>query len=78
MAVKYFVINVTADGPCIATLTETELLERINSGDYYDTPVKFNNTIPDLEYLSDGITVIKGEIITPKPVETVTEYAIPK
>jgi hypothetical protein len=58
------------DGP----LTEEEVSKRLSEQYYGD--LKIQKDSEDVNENSTGIVVIKGEIIIPKPVETVTKYKL--
>tara|TARA_R100001594_G_scaffold121248_2_gene157050 strand:- start:338 stop:565 length:228 start_codon:yes stop_codon:yes gene_type:complete len=74
----YFVIKNTDGDTIVSSMTKEVLEERLNE-DWYGTDVKFLNEIPknnDTNYWGEDILIIKGDIVTPKPVQTVTEYEI--
>ena len=85
MREKYFVIIGSDDGGCtINEVTKEELTNKL-------TPNKFGETfwgvlgsdfrilgeLPDDVCNFSGIVIIKGNIVLPKPKQTVTEYDIP-
>ena len=82
----YFVLTSGEDGTRIEEVSEAELHERITPdkhGDfYYGRKQVFLGTIPDEDKgfwrgVSDyAVLVIKGEIVIPTPVQTVTKYAL--
>ena len=77
---SYYAIHNTEDGLYISKVTDiNKLLEAIADGDY--GPLQFYTDIPyesDPNYWEDrpGLILIKGEIVVPKAVETVTKYEI--
>lgn len=58
------------DGP----FTEEEVSKRLSEQHYGD--LKIQKDSEEINSDSTGILVIKGEIIIPKPVETVTRYKL--
>ncbi len=84
MADKYFVILGSPDGGCrIQELTRNELLEGMKT---YDDPDelgmrRFGNRrvldrLPADVDNFDDMVIIKGEIVVPRPKQTVTEYEL--
>jgi len=80
----YFVIRDTEDRIKIEQLSKEELLKRITpneNGEHYwgDEELKFLDYIPKIEdgcFNEDGIVIIKGEFIIPKPKIIVKKYDI--
>ena len=74
---NYFVIR-NSDGDTTVTEHSAEdLKEKLN--EEYWGPVEFMDELPsnkDTNYWGDCILIIKGEVVVPQPVETVTEYKI--
>lgn len=74
---KYFVIRNSDGDTHIDVYTKEQLMKRINDPDesfphcidYFD----FNS---DTNYWGDSIMIIKGKLISPTPVETVTVYEV--
>lgn len=58
------------DGP----FTEEEVSIRLSENHYGD--LKIQKDVEDINENSTGIAIVKGEIIIPKPVETVTRYRL--
>lgn len=78
----YFVIT-GGDGEAFAEkVTEEVLLKRItpdgNGNTYYGKNPKYLEKLPDvLGHLdTDEVVIIKGEVVVPKPVVTVTQYTL--
>ena len=73
---KVIVLTVNEDGPSIAELTENEFQRRLTNGEYGQPP-EFDTELPgDLEQYV-GTVVIRGKVIVPEPVTTVTKYKLP-
>lgn len=83
----YFVLTSGEDGTSIEQVSEAELLKRITPdkhGDLYyggETPV-FLGVVPKddkgcwMGVDCNAILVIKGEIVIPQPVKTVTKFVL--
>jgi len=71
---KYFVIYNSDGETSVRKYSEEELLKRIDDGDLKG----FVSAIPDPDtnYWGDSVLIIKGEIISPKPIEVVTKYQL--
>lgn len=73
---KYFVLYPSEDGCTVTELTESELKKRLNE-DYYSGREFLDKTPKDNHnYWGNSILIIKGEIVVPKPIQTVTEYEV--
>lgn len=75
---SYFLIHSGEDGGSAEKLSKEELLNRITEN-YYGEDAKILNEVPEdgnMEYWGDSILIIKGEIVTPEPVELVKSYDI--
>ncbi len=67
---NYYVISSGEDGITIAgPLDKEEIIKQINR-DYWGENVTYLSKIPENydNYLNEGIIIIKGQIVTPKPV----------
>jgi len=76
---SYFVVWADPDGGCrITELTEEELLKRLNDdGDYPPDKIRSDLDERDPDYWGDKrVLIIKGDIVVPKAVETVTKFSI--
>lgn len=73
---KYFVIRNSHGDTCVYECTKEELREALREKDYGDSG--FINKIqnPDTNYWGDNILIVKGEIVSPKPVQVATEFDI--
>ena len=75
---KYIVISPGEDGATIEQLSKSVLLERIDEKYYGDIDFKtsLSPNIEDIDpnYWGDEILIIKGEIVVPQPVKTVTAF----
>ena len=58
------------DGP----FSEAEVSERLSEHYYGDLEIK--KDVEDIDESNTGIVIIRGEIIIPKPVETVIKYKL--
>lgn len=73
----YFVIQCSEDGDVsVIEYEKDELLSLINAEDCGDG--SFFDTMPesDLQYWKNKTLIIKGDIVSPKPVKVVKEYEI--
>lgn len=71
----YFLIYNSDGDTHVLPITRQQLLERLNAGEFEDGFMdKIRDT--DTNLWSEKCLLIKGEIITPKPVQTVTEYMV--
>lgn len=71
----YFLIYNSDGDTHVVPMTRQQLLARLNDGEFGNGfMAKVQDT--DTGLWSDRCLLIKGEIVTPKPVQTVTEYAI--
>ena len=73
MKEMYYVIGFET----VQEMTKEVLLERIEE-DYYGNGTQYqeNALEGDPNYWGESIMVIKGNIVVPKPVETVTKYEV--
>lgn len=74
----YFVIHCSEDGDIrVENLTKAELEKRLNEKYWGQAPV-FADALPDTDpnYWKGQYVVIKGTIVVPKAVETVTQYEV--
>jgi hypothetical protein len=75
---KYFVISCSEDGETTVEVMDKEtLLERI--GEEYWGSKEVLTEIPentDTNYWGNGMLIIKGKMVTPKPEQIVTRYNI--
>jgi hypothetical protein len=84
MSQGYFVLRVSDDGDVSfdGPLSSDELRKRITPDDdgetYYGRRIGFADSVPGFLGLLDGrILIVKGEVVVPQPVQTVTEYKLP-
>jgi len=77
MTETYFVFSQRDKGGCHTDPMDKDKLQRElgPGGEYHGRPIL--SEMPDWDYVDDGIVIIKGEIIVPTAVQTVTEYQIP-
>ena len=75
---KYFVIHNGEGDTSVEELTKEELMERINGdGYYYGQP--FLDQIPNrtnTNYWGGQPLIIKGHVVSPKPIKVVEEFDI--
>lgn len=73
---KYFVICNSNGDTTIHVLDKETLLKGIEEN--YWGSMEFLNKIPDSDtnYWGDSVVIIKGEIVTPTPLITVTKFDI--
>lgn len=75
---QYFVITNSDGDTHVDVLNKEELLKRINEG-YYGSNREIFDKLPkesDTNYWGDGILIIKGSLVSPKPISKITEYTI--
>jgi hypothetical protein len=75
----YFVIKCSEDGDVsFERLDAAELTKRL-SQDYYGEDVEWSGSAPDpdSQYWGKRAVIIKGELVTPKPVDVVKRWEIP-
>ena len=71
---KYLVISRGQDNPHIEIVAK-ETLEKALAAEWADK--EFLSSEPDLEYMpADSLFIFKGEVVIPKPVQTVTRYVL--
>lgn len=82
----YIVFNSTDDGVHVCTVSHEELLVRITPDSDGNTwyggsrPILFLESIPDtadIDGWPEGVLIVKGDIIVPKPIQTVVRYELP-
>jgi hypothetical protein len=76
--VSYFVISTSEDGVFIYELTKAEVTKRL--AEYSQEgrgPTPFPTNGADPNYWGTSLVVIKGEVVQPKIVETVTRWEVP-
>jgi hypothetical protein len=73
---KYFIITNSDGDTYVDTVTKDELIKRLEEN-YYGN-VDFLTSAPKnyTNYWGDGVLIIKGEVVTPNPVEVVTKFNI--
>lgn len=68
---NYMVISCDANGLSMEEMNKEKLLKEIGNHKV------INSEIPEIDgFCFHGILIIKGKIVTPKPVTRVTEYGI--
>lgn len=75
---KYFVISTGEDGTSIEAMDKEELLKRLDDKDHYGDKhiYKEKPSCIDTMYWNDSLLIIKGEIVTPTPVEVVKKWEV--
>ncbi len=80
MADKYYVIISSEDGePSVKEMTKEQVLKMFvpnEYGDYYYGKREALSELPGDISNFDGVVIIKGEIVVPKPRKVVTEYEL--
>ena len=74
----YFVIT-NSDGDTNVTPFTKEALEAAIAENYWGEDVTYLEKIPnptDTNYWGVSVLIIKGDVVVPKPVETVIKYEI--
>ena len=72
------VISCSEDGDkTIVRMTKAELLKKLKEHYWGENP-KFApaGTVPDLDYFGGGLIIIDGDVVEPRPIQTVTEFAL--
>lgn len=76
---KYFVISTGEDGASIECIDKDDLLSRLDKGYHYGKKEFLTTEVTnegDFMYLGESLLIIKGEIVTPKPVEVVKKWEV--
>lgn len=78
---KYYIICNMDGDTNVEEITKEELLKRLQpdeDGNLYYGCHEFMSKITqtDTNYWGDDLLIIKGSIVTPKPIEVVTKYEI--
>ena len=73
---KYYVIHNGEGDTTVDELTKEELLKRLNERWYGDIPCMKSVPEDSTDYWGARLLVIKGKVVTPLPVEKVTEYDV--
>lgn len=73
---KYFVISNSDGDTTVRVLAKETLLKQIEENYWGDREIL--NKIPDSDtnYWGESVVIIKGEIVTPTPIVTVTKFDI--
>ena len=80
---SYFILTSSEDGISIETMSKEDMEKSLRKNEW-GSKVKFLKQVPEIDkgcfWLENGeedaVLIIKGEIIVPKPVKTVTEYEL--
>jgi hypothetical protein len=73
----YFVMHQDEDGDMHFDCFDKETLENKLNNNWWGSEVEFSSTMPKPGYGMGGkLYIIKGEMITPKPVQKVTSYEV--
>ena len=71
----YFLIYSSEDGISVTPYKKDDLLEVLKENrEYYEYVSDLSEHDP--EYWEGNVLIIKGEIITPKPIKVVEEYEV--
>lgn len=78
---KYFVISTSEDGVNIETVSDEELLRRLQPEEnYYGGGARFLDAMPKEhrwhEYGANRVLIIRGDVVVPKAVEVVKRYEL--
>lgn len=74
---RYFMIHCDGDGDIYITAYDSK--EKLNR-ELVDGKHKILDQIPEEinpMYWGDGVLIVKGEVVSPRPTQVVTEYEIP-
>ncbi len=75
---SYFVITTSEDGLYIEQMDKETLLKKLDDGDWDDS-YEVRTRIPDSRdpnYWGSSVTIIKGEVVTSKPVAVATRFEV--
>lgn len=75
MKETYFIIRNSDGDTTVRTCSKEQLLRDINDGEYGDVLAELPDN-PDTNYWGEGVLIIKGKMIVPKPETVVTKYSI--
>jgi len=73
----YFIIHNPDGETTVTAYTKQELLDELNEGTFNEHD--WLSEIPDssdTNYWGGSMLLIKGSLVTPTPIETITEYKI--
>lgn len=78
---QIIIVNCSEDGDVsMRVLSEAEFLDKLNKGEFGSPPKFLPAQNLDAFYTdlrqTEGIYVIKGKFVEPKPVQVVTEYKL--
>ncbi|MBD3197440.1 MAG: hypothetical protein GF317_20465 [Candidatus Lokiarchaeota archaeon] len=75
---KYFVISNSDGDTTIREYTKQALLEAIEDNEFGDSEFigSLDSYDADTNYWGENIMIIKGEIVSPEPIEQVVKYNI--
>lgn len=76
MKEKYYLITASEGEPYIRELSKKALIEELNEDEVDVSKFMDNLETSDMNYWGYEKLIIKGKIVTPEPVKTVTEYKI--
>ena len=71
----YFVIRNSDGDTTIEQMTRTDLLRRLNNGDYPNIFAKIPSST-DTNYWEEKVLIIKGTVVSPEVKQVITEYTI--
>lgn len=73
---QIILISAGPDGTSIDIMSEEELLNRLND-EYYGEKRRFAKPGEKIDFDSfDGLIVIKGQIVRPKPEKVITKFKL--
>jgi len=74
----YFVIRNSDGDTTVRGVNKENLLQEIEDGDFGENGEHILKFLPsdDTNYWSDGILIIKGQIVVPKAKEVITKFNI--
>lgn len=76
MSGKLIVLHVTEDGPSIKEMTDKEFNKAIEDG-YFGNRPDFDSALPVDLMSYQGTVLIRGKVVVPEPVTSVTKYRLP-
>lgn len=77
---SYFVLRASEDGFSVKEVTKEWLLKELSEeGSGYEAVQVVDHlpTEPDPNYWGNTLVIIKGEVVTPEPVQVISEYHLP-
>jgi hypothetical protein len=73
---RYFIISNSDGDTIVDVVTKDVLLKRLDENYYGDREILSYVPEYDTNYWGDSILIIKGDVVTPTPITTITKFDI--